>query len=295
MSKKGEDFSKKGLRTSYASTIIGISLVLFMIGLVIGGIIGLKGFEKQAKESLQGDVFFKPQLNDADIKTIEQELKLWPELKEVFFVSPERAIQEFGGDGQETQMLELFDGENPLPPTIGFRPKEAFANKTGMEKIKSKMFSKYKEEIDEVNYDESAVENVNLGFRQFVILFLSVAALLIVIAVAMINNTIRLSLYSKRFTIKTMQVVGATRGFIRRPFIWQAVVQGILSALLGLSLLMTVFYALNNLLDTIEISYTLSNFLLLVGSMLGIGIFITVISTLFALNKYLRMQLDDLY
>jgi cell division transport system permease protein len=92
-----------------------------------------------------------------------------------------------------------------------------------------------------------------------------------------------------------MQLVGATRGFIRRPFIWQAVVQGILSALLGLSLLMTVFYALNNLLDTIEISYTLSNFLLLVGSMLGIGIFITVISTLFALNKYLRMQLDDLY
>jgi len=296
MSKKAEDYSKKGLRTSYVSTVIGISLVLFMIGLVLGGIFGLKSFEKQAKESLQGDIFFKSELNDSDIKQVEQQLKSWSEFSEVYFVSPERAIQEFGGESQdEKEMLSIFSGENPLPATIGFRPKEAFANKQGMEKIKSKLLKTFKNEIDEVNYDKSSVENVNLGFRQFVILFLSVALLLIIIAVAMINNTIRLSLYSKRFTVKTMQLVGATSGYIRKPFIVNAIFQGVVSAFIGLALLLTVFFALNNLLETIEISYSLPTFLLLVASMLVIGVFITVISTLFALNKYLRMKLDDLY
>ncbi|NBR13314.1 MAG: FtsX-like permease family protein [Flavobacteriales bacterium] len=296
MSKKAEDYSKKGLRTSYVSTVIGISLVLFMIGLVLGGVFGLKSFEKQAKESLQGDIFFKSELNDADIKQVEQQLKNWKEFNDVYFVSPERAIQEFGGEGQsEKEMLTIFNGENPLPATIGFRPNAEFATKSGMAGIKRKLLAKFKDEIDEVNYDKASVENVNLGFKQFVFLFLSVALLLIIIAVAMINNTIRLSLYSKRFTVKTMQLVGATSTYIRRPFIWQAVLQGVVSAFIGLAFLLTVFFGLNNLLETFVISYTLPTFLLLVGCMIGIGVFITVISTWFALNKYLRMKLDDLY
>ncbi len=290
------DYSKKGLKNSYVSTVIGISLVLFMIGLVIGGLLGLKSVEKQAKENLQGDIFFKAEMNDADIKQVEQQLKSWEEFNEVYFVSPERAIQEFGGDaGTEKEMLSLFDGENPLPATIGFKPKEEFATKNGMKEIKRKLISKFPDEIDEVNYDQSSVENVNLGFKQFVFLFLSVALLLIIIAAAMINNTIRLSLYSKRFTIKTMQLVGATSAHIRKPFIILAILQGVYSAIIGLALLLSVFFGLNNLLDTIEITYTISNFIILLISIISIGIFITVFSTWFALNKYLRMKLDDLY
>jgi cell division transport system permease protein len=164
-----------------------------------------------------------------------------------------------------------------------------------MEGIKSRLLIQFREEIDEVNYDKSTVENVNLGFKQFVLLFLSVALLLIIVAVAMINNTIRLALYSKRFTIKTMQLVGATGSFIRKPFLWQAVLQGVVSAIIGLALLLTVFYAWNNVLVSLEINYTLTTFVMLVGSLIIIGIFITMVSTWFALNKYLRMKLDDLY
>jgi cell division transport system permease protein len=192
-------------------------------------------------------------------------------------------------------MLAIFSGENPLPPTICFHPKEQFANRKGMELINKKLMSRFTDEIDEVNYDKATVENVNLGFKQFVLLFLSVALLLIIIAVAMINNTIRLALYSKRFTIKTMQLVGATGGYIRKPFLWQAILQGIVSAIIGLALLLTVFYAWNNVLISFEINYTIQTFLLLVGSLIIIGVFITLISTWFALNKYLRMKLDDLY
>jgi cell division transport system permease protein len=296
MSSSVEKYSKRGVRSSYISTVIGISLVLFMIGLVLGGVFGLDNVQKKAKESLQGDLFFKAELNEADIKQIEQELKTWDEFSDLTFVSPDRAIEEFSGtNGNKEDILSIFEGENPLPSTISFKPKADFATKDGMEKIKAKLLSSYPEQIDEVNYDQSSVESVNLGFKQFVFLFLAVALLLIIVAVAMINNTIRLALYSKRFTIKTMQLVGAKPSYIRRPFLMQSILQGAVSALIGIALLMTLFYALNNMLNSFEISYSLETFLLLVVSLMGIGIIITFISTWFALNKYLRMKLDDLY
>ena len=296
MRSKAEKYNKRGLRTSYVSTVIGISLVLFMIGLVLGGILALETVHKQAKENLQGDLFFKSEMNEADIKQIEQELKTWKEFKEVFFVSPERAIEEFSGSDEQTdEVLAIFEGENPLPPTVGYRPKERFANKEGMQLLREKILAMYPKEIDEVYYDKASVENVNLGFRQFVFFILLVAALLIVVAVAMINNTIRLALYSKRFTIKTMQLVGATSRFIRRPFLWQSVLQGIVSAIIGMALLMSLFYVMSNLVDTIEIDFEFIAFILLFCAMLLIGVVISFISTWFALNKYLRMKLDDLY
>jgi len=296
MSSSAEKYSRRGVRTSYVSTVIGISLVLFMIGLVLAGMLGLDNIQKQAKESLQGDIFFKPELNNADIKQIEQELKTWKQFSDVSYVSPERAIEEFGGTDQNSaQIRSIFEGENPLPPTIGFRPVAEQATKEGMAAIKKALLAAYPSEIDEVNYDKSSVESVNLGFKQFALLFLAVAFLLIIVAVAMINNTIRLALYSKRFTIKTMQLVGAVPFYIRKPFIVQAVVQGAVSALIGLSLLLSLFYALNNVLETFEISLTLTSFMLLSFSMICIGIVITVISTWFSLTKYLRMKLDDLY
>jgi cell division transport system permease protein len=296
MNKNSEKYSKRGLRTSYISTVIGISLVLFMMGLVLGGVLGLDNVQQQAKESLQVDLFFKTELNDADIKIIEQELKTWPEFKDVYFISPERAIEEFSGtDVNADQILSIFEGENPLPPTVGFKPKAQYANKADMRKIKAKLLEAYPNRIDEVNYDEASVNTVNLGFKQFVFLFLAVAFLLIIVAVAMINNTIRLALYSKRFTIKTMQLVGATPMYIRGPFLLQSVYQGIISAVMGLALLMTLFFALNNYLESIEISFDLNRLLILIGSVISIGIIITFISTWFALNKFLRMKLDELY
>jgi cell division transport system permease protein len=118
---------------------------------------------------------------------------------------------------------------------------------------------------------------------------------MIIIAIAMINNTIRLALYSKRFTIKTMQLVGAKASFIRKPFLWQAIAQGIVSAILGLGLLVTLFYAVQNYFDELYITYSPTLFVILGSSLIFTGIVITLISTWVALNKYLKMKLDDLY
>jgi cell division transport system permease protein len=211
-------------------------------------------------------------------------------------VSPDRAIEEFSGTDQNAdQILSVFEGDNPLPPTVGFKPKAEFATREGMASIKKALLKAYPDQIDEVNYDKSSVETVSLGFGQFVFLFLVVALLLIVVAVAMINNTIRLALYSKRFTIKTMQLVGATSGYIRRPFLRQSILQGVISSLIGLALLMTLFFALNNTLESLEISFTAEGLGILIGSVFVSGILLTLVSTWIALNKYLRMKLDDLY
>lgn len=273
MSKKVETTGKRGLRTSYASTVIGISLVLFMIGLVLAGLMGLESIQRQARENLHGDLFFKSELNASDIKQVEQQLKAWTYFKEVTFISPERAIEEFKGSEQGTEeILAIFEGENPLPPTINFRPLAKYATKKGMEEIKAKLLREFPQELAEVNYDVSAVEDVNLGFKQFAFLILAVAALLILVAVAMINNTIRLALYSKRFTIKTMQLVGATGNFIKKPFITKAIYQGFTAGLIGMALLMTVFFALNNILDIIQIDLSLLELIILFLGLLFIGI-----------------------
>lgn len=287
---------KRGIKTNYVSTIIGISLVLFMIGIVLAGVIGLDSIQKQAKENLHGDLFFKSEYNSADIKQVEQTLKSWDCFKEVEFISPERAIEEFKGSNQNSkEILAIFDGENPLPPTINFHPKSNFATKEGMKEIEKRITEKFGNMIAEINYDKVALSEVNLGFKQFAFLILFVASLLIVIAVAMINNTIRLALYAKRFTIKTMQLVGATSIFIRLPFLRQAIYLGVISGIIGMSLLMTLFFALNNVIDVVEINITFSEIIILFSALISIGCLLTMLSTWFALNKYLRTKLDDLY
>jgi len=295
MASSVDKYNKRGVKTSYISTIIGISLVLFMIGIVLGGFFGLENVQRQAKENLQADIFFKPELNDADIKQVEQELKTWDEFSEVVFVSADRALEELFSLDKKEELMEMYEGEELIPSNISYKPKEKHATLDGMAALKGKILSAYSDRIDSINYEEDSVNSVNLGFKQFVYLFGAVALLLIVIAVAMINNTIRLALYSKRFSIKTMQLVGATSGYIRRPFLWQAIGIGLISGIIGMALLLALFYALNNILDSIEITYDLRSFLMLFGTLLLTGIVITIISTWFALNKYLRMKLDDLY
>ena len=296
MGKNVDRMNKRGVKSSYISTIIGISLVLFMIGIVMGGFLGLDNVQKQAKESLQGDLFFIPEMNPSDIKQIEQELKTWDQFNEVFYVSPERAIEEFTGEDENADnILAIFEGENPLPPTIGFRPKSNYATLEGMASIKDTLLKVYGAQLEEVSYDESSVKKVNLGFKQFIFVFGVVALLLIMVAFALINNTIRLSLYAKRFSIKTMQLVGAKSGYIRRPFLMQAIGIGAVSGIIALALLFGLFYALNNLIDTIEIVFDFNYFIFLLIGLISIGVVITFISTWFALNKYLRLKLDDLY
>lgn len=288
--------NKIGLTTNYISTIFGISLVLFMIGVILGSIILLKDVEKQFRENLQGDIFFLPSYNEADIKMVEQELSDWPEFKEVVFVTPERAMSELFEESQlEDESLFDIDSMFMLPSSISFKPLADYSSLEGMQHIERKIKDHFGDKVESVNYDKKSIESLDKGFNQFTFVFLFITALLIGIAAALINNTIRLSIYSRRFTIKTMQLVGATGNFIRKPFLMHAIFQGFISSLLGLSLAMTIFYALDNTIDTVEFTYSLNSFILLSCSVFAVGLFLTVISTWLALNNYLRKNIDALY
>lgn len=296
MASEVEKYNKRGLQTGYVSVIVGISLVLFMLGLVIGAYFGLDNLQNSSKENVEIDLFFNPALNEADIKLIEQELKQWDEIKSVWFVSPERALEVFqDSEEQLNEIKSIFDGNSPFPPSVTFNPKSEHVSIEGLAAISAKLLAEYPNQLDEVNYDENRVNDVNLGFLRWIYIFIAIGLLLAIIAFAMINNTIRLALYSKRFTIKTMQLVGAKPGFIRKPFLLSAIGQGFLSAIIGMGLLMGVFYGLNKYMEDITVTYDLETFGLLLGSLLGIGIFISLLSTWFALNKYLRKRVDDLY
>lgn len=211
-------------------------------------------------------------------------------------MSPEAALATFYENQTEKKELNsIFEGDNPLPPSIAFTPKENFANKDGMQNIKKKLLKSYPTQIIEVSYNEANIESINLGFQQFIFLVLFLALIMIIIAIAMINNTIRLALYSKRFTIKTMQLVGATSSFIRKPFLFQSILQGIIAAIIGMALLVTLFYAIQNYFDELAITYSLKLFLILALSLISLGVIITFVSTWIALNKYLKVKIDDLY
>lgn len=296
MAKDIEKYSRRGLQTGYFSVIIGISLVLFMLGLVLGTYFGLEHLQKAAKENIEVDLFFNPDLNDSDIKLVEQELKSWEEIKSVWFVSPERALEVFQTDSEKANEIKsIYNGSSPFPPSVSFHPKSDYVNKQELEKIREKILTAYPDRIDEVNFDENRIKQVNLGFLKWMYLFVAIGALLTIIAFAMINNTIRLALYAKRFTIKTMQLVGAKSSFIRKPFLLNALLQGFLSAIIGMALLIGVFYILKSYLEGLENTYDLMTFLMLFGALIILGIVISFFSTLFALNKYLRKKLDALY
>lgn len=292
-----EKYNKRGLQTSYVSVIVGISLVLFMLGMVIGTYLWFENLQNASKENIEIDLFFDAELNDADIKFIEQDLKKYPEIKKVWFVSPDRALEVFNdGNSEEINAIkEIYEGKSPLPPSITFNPRADIANKTAVEELKSKILKAYPEKVTELNYNAKELENVNLGFLKAIYVFAVLAILLIVVAFAIINNTIRLSLYSKRFTIKTMQLVGAKASFIRRPFLGQSILQGIISAILGMALLTGAFFVIESYFFSIDIDYTLLNLGILFGSLITLGSLISILSTWFALNKYLRKKLDDLY
>jgi cell division transport system permease protein len=296
MSTNVEAHAKKGLKSSYVSTIIGISLVLFMIGIVIAGMFGINTIQKNAKESLQVDIFFSISTNEADVKQIEMAISGWKEILEVQFISSTRALELLGEDGLAAEELkELFNDDNPIPASISFRPKAEFANTEGINKISDRLKIEYPSEISEISYDKNSVKSVNLGFRNFVLLALIVAGLLSIIAFAMINNTIRLALYSQRFSIKTMQLVGATNRFIRKPFLMKAILQGIVSAIIGMALLLALFIALDAMSDLFKLAFEWKTFVIIFVSMIIIGIVLSTISTWLALSKYLRVKLDDLY
>lgn len=291
MSQHSEQAPKKGIKTFYISTIFSISLVLLMIGLL--GLIVLHGknLSNFVKENIVLNVILDEQARDADIFKLQKEIEKNAAIKSTEYISKELAARNLSKDLGED--FVKFLGYNPLTASIDVYLKADFATKAEIQKFSNKL--KSKEFVKEVVYQESLVDLVNQNLRSISVIIIVFGATLLLIAVALINNTIRLAMYSQRFIIRSMQLVGATRGFIRKPFIITGILHGLLGALIAISLLIAALFLARNEVPELIILQDFTEFAILFLGIISMGILISFLSTFFAVNKYLNQHIDDLY
>ena len=203
------------------TTLVSITLVLFMLGLLGLTVLHARKLSDYVKENIGFRVYMKSTVREAGIMQLQKILDATEYVKSTEYITPEQAAEELSRDLGEDFIDFL--GYNPLPPAIDLRLKASYANVDSLEMIETELMKN--EDVKEVFYVKSLVHLINSNIRKISILLLGFSGLLLIIAIALINNTIRLSVYSKRFIIRSMQLVGATQSFIRRPFIFKGIAQ----------------------------------------------------------------------
>ncbi len=291
MQKVDNRITKRRLRSSYITSIVSISLVLFLLGLIGLLLLNTKKISDYVKENLKFTVYLKDNIREVDILRIQKNLDLKHYVKETEYITKEQAAVEFQKELGE-KFID-FLGFNPLIPSIDVRLYAEYANSDSITIIK-KDLRKFSQ-IDEVYYQESLIHLVNKNLRKISIFILIISGLLFLVAVTLINNTIRLSIYSKRFIIRTMQIVGANNSFIRRPFLYKSALHGSFGALIAIAMLTGMIYLIQNEMESIINFQDFKLLSILFIIVLIIGIAISWISTYFAVNRYLNIKTDYLY
>ena len=291
MKSKENRESKIKVRSSYITLIVSVSLVLFLLGALGLLLINAKEFSDYFRESLSFSVMLDDDSKEADIRMLQKDLDAKPFVKSTEYISKNAAAlkmqEELGED------FIAFLGDNPLPPSIDVYLYAEYTGADSVAKIE-KYISDYSF-VKEIYYQESLLFLINENVRKISFFLLIISSFLFLIVITIINNTIRLSIYSKRFLIRTMQLIGATRSFIRKPFIVQSAFHGLISALVAMCLLMALLYLVEKEFFLL-FTFKSVNLLVFLGIALIIsGILINTISTFFSVNKYLSVSEDELY
>ena len=282
---------KKTLKTFYISTIFSISLVLVMVGLL--GLIVLHGknLSNFVKENIVLNVVIKENAGDNEIFTLQSNLEKNESIKSTQFISKESAAKNLSNDLGED--FVKFLGYNPLSASIDVYLKAEFANKERIQKLVTKL--KKKEIVKDVIYQESLIDMVNENLKSISLVIIAFGFTLLIIAIALINNTIRLAMYSQRFIIRSMQLVGATKSFIRKPYIVSGMIHGLLGGIVAILLLLSTLYIAKTEMPELAMLQNYVEFGFLFAAIILMGIIISIFSTYFAVNKYLNQHIDDLY
>ncbi|MBK8586777.1 MAG: ABC transporter permease [Bacteroidetes bacterium] len=281
----------KRLRTSYASSIISVSLVLFMLGLLGLLVLDANKISDYVKEHIQLNVYLQDDINQEDLNLFLQALNESDFVRSTRYVSKEEALDSLKKELGEGAMGMI--DNNPLPATIDINLKASYANSDSLQKIKEQLSTIRL--VREVAYQQAEIKKMNENFRTVAMVILIFCALLLFVAVVLINNTIRLAMYSKRFLIKSMQLVGATKGFIRWPFLKTGFVHGFYSGLISSILIGVIIYFIQTQFPEFGQLSDLKMIGVLFAGMLLTGVLLSGLSTFFAINKYLKLHIDELY
>lgn len=291
MSKEEKAKSNVRVKTNYISTVISISLVLFMLGLLGLILLNARQISDHVKQNIGFSLFLDEDIKEAEVKAIQERLAQRPYTNRLEYIDEEQAAEMLKKDLGE-DFVE-FLGYNPLSGSIDVYLNANYAEADSMKWIATEL--KRIKQVKEVSYQQDLIAEVNDNIRKIGLVLLGFSVLLLIVVIALINNTIRLAIYSKRFLIKTMQLVGATGGFIRRPFVGRGILNGVISGLIAIILLMGVLYWVKmNIPELMELQ-NINVYLILFSSVIVLGILISWISTSLAVRKFLRMQHGDLY
>ena len=291
MASSFEKFQRRRLISSYFSVILSIALVLFLLGLLGLLVLNSKKVADHFKEQIALTIYLKDDAKDVEIKQLEKTLALADYTKSTQFVSKDEAAEEHSKEIGENFMDFL--GYNPLQNSIDVYLKADFVDAAQVKEIADNLLAK--DFVEEVNYDQPLISLLNDNIKKISLWVMVISGVFTLIAVLLINSAIRLSVYSKRFTIKTMQMVGATKGFIRRPFIWLSMKLGMVGAVIALAGMAAVLYYLNQTFPELEL---LADPMIL--AILFVGVFvasmiITWFSTFLATQRFLNLRTDELY
>jgi len=293
MPSKEDTYYKNRINSSYITSVISITLVLFTLGILGLIVLQANSLSNYIKENIGFEIIIKPGVKEADILYLQKTLDLEPFVKTTEYITKEEASERLTSMLGEEFTGFLGEEENPLLPSIDIRFNADWANNDSLAVIEEAIMAN--ENVKEVYYQKSLVHIINKNVRRISLILLGFSLLLLFIAMALINNTIRLSVYSKRFTIRSMKLIGATERFIRRPFILKGILQGVISAVITMLLIAIIITALKSNIPELAVLIVPKLIVFLFAFILILGILFAGVSTYFAVNKYLRMRTERLY
>ena len=290
MAQPGKASIKRG-KPSYFMSVLGVTLVLFLLGIIGWLVINANKLGSHFKESVEVSVYLRGDLNPKDSLALVQYIASKPYVREYTYVTKEMAKKKYMEDGNEDWDRILT--ENPLPNRIDFKLKQDYVNIDSLSKIEEDL--EQQTYVSDVKYQQALVDNLNKNIRRISVILLAIAIILAIVVIILIDNTIRLAMFSNRFLIKTMQMVGATRWFIAKPMNIRAIINGALSGGIAVAAVWLIVFLAERYVPEMKAIHDVTSLIMLFAGLIILGICITVFSTHRSVIKYLKMKLDDLY
>ena len=285
--------SKRRVAGSYAMSLMSIMLVLFLLGMFAMLMMHARELSNHIKENLGFEVVMNSNVKEANILRLQKELDAMPAVKSTEYITKEEAIARLSEDLGEDFLQWLGTEGNPLLPSIDVRFHAAYANNDSIAVLESQILENT--DVKEVYYQKSLIQLVNKNVNKIATALILISILLLIVAISLIRNTLRLSIYSNRFMVRSMQLVGATESFIRRPFVKTGVSQGFFGALLADVLLFVIVYALTKRIPELALVQDQQITMMIYVGVVVLGVVIAWFSTRSALRRYLRADVDKLY
>jgi len=292
MAQFGKASTKRG-KPSYIYAIIGVSLVLFLFGIVGWIFLNIKKTGDYFKENIQLHAYIYRTATEDQIDSLKNFIEGLPYALKVEYITREKAIEKYN---QENDTLwKTLAISNPLPESIDFYVKANYVNKDSLANLENTLMTDFPQTVSEFQTPKATVAGVSQFVKTSTLILLVVAIILSLLVIVSIDNTIRLAMYSNRFLIKTMQMVGATRGFITRPLDGRALINGIIASAIAIALMIGFITLSEKFIPYLRALHDTTNMLIIFAGIIILGIFITLLSTHRSALKYLKMKLDELY